>query len=75
MLCSKGSSTCSMSGRGVLGLFSLVSICHKSNRVGTHADPEPVVRTMPAKAVPMGKVSLSSSAPEMKLEPPPTTRD
>lgn len=54
-------------------VFVLVfNISHKSNRVGTHADLDPIVGTMPVKAVPRGKVS-SSSVLEMKLESPPTT--
>lgn len=48
------------------------NISHKSNRVGTHADLDPIIGTMPVKAVPRGKVS-SSSVLEMKLESPPTT--
>ena len=68
----KGSSKCSMSGKGVLGL--VFNISYKCNRVGTHADLDPAVGTMPAKAVPRGKVS-SSSALKMKLESPPITQD
>lgn len=60
--------------RCFLVLVFFFNISHKSNRVGTLADLDPLVGTMPVKAVPKGKVS-SSSAVEMKLESPPTTQD